>query len=134
MNTAQFVNDLNVARFLEKLWSERDPATRVSLQRLLMEEDQFGRRAERLSNVHRHIADGRRRIELQKALIAKLKADGKDVSPAENTLNNLTETEKILEQYRQVVLDAIQRRRAIGKTPLLEERGQVRPPIGQFLK
>lgn len=45
-DTAQFVCDLNVARFVEKLWSERDPDTRVSLKKLLVEEeDKFGRRS-----------------------------------------------------------------------------------------
>ena len=108
--TTQFVSDLNVARFLEKLRSEHDPGIRTSLQRLLLEEeDQFGRRLERLNKVHRNIAEGWRRIELQKALIAKLKADRKDVRLAERTLSNLVEVQRILEQYRRRVLDAVDR-------------------------
>jgi hypothetical protein len=44
-NTAQFVCDLNVRRFAEKLRSERDPDMRVSLKKLLIEEeDKFGRK------------------------------------------------------------------------------------------
>jgi hypothetical protein len=111
-NTAQFVSDLNVARFLERLRSEHDPAIRASLQRLLLEEvDKLGRSAERRKSVHRHSAEGRRRIEMQKALIAKLKSDGKDVRLAESALSNLVETQRIFEHYRQVVLDAIDRDR-----------------------
>ena len=75
---------------------------------LLEEEDKFGRRAERLSDVQRHLAEGSRRIAMQKALIAKL-TDRQDVRLAESMLNNLVEIQRIFEQYRQVVLDAIDR-------------------------
>ena len=51
MDTAQFVSDLNVSRFLDRLQLEHDPSIRASLQRLLLEEeDNFGDRAERLHN------------------------------------------------------------------------------------
>ena len=64
--TAQFVSDLNIARFLDKLRLEHDPAMRTVLQRLLIEEeDKFGGNVERLSTVQRHIAEGNRRISLQ---------------------------------------------------------------------
>ena len=57
-DTAQSVCDLNVARFVEKLWSEHDPDMRVSLKQLLIEEeDKFGRRTERLSNFQRYIVE-----------------------------------------------------------------------------
>jgi len=111
-STAQFVSDLNVARFLEKLRLEDDPAIRASLQRLLLEEeDKFGRGADRIGNVQRHIAEGSRQIALQKALIARLRINGQDVRRAENTLRNLIEIQRIFERYRQVVLDAIDRNR-----------------------
>jgi hypothetical protein len=111
--TCQFVSDLNVARFLERLRSERDPTIRASLQRLLLEEeDKFGHRAERLSNVQHHICDAGRRIALQKALVAKLKANGKEVRLAESTLSNLVEIQTIFERYRQVVLDTINRNKS----------------------
>jgi len=111
--TAQFVSDLNVARFLEKLRSERDPGIRASLRRLLVEEaDKFGRSAERLRNVQQYTAEGRHQIEMQKALIAKLKADGQDVRLAQRTLSNLVEIQRIFEEYRRVVLNCIDRNRA----------------------
>jgi hypothetical protein len=54
-NTAQFVSNLNVARFEDRLRFEHDPAIRASLQRLLLEEeDKLGCRVERLGNVQRH--------------------------------------------------------------------------------
>jgi len=116
--TAQFVSDLNIARFLDKLRLEHDPATRTVLQRLLIEEEgKFGGSVERLSTVQRHIAEGNRRISLQKALVAKLAADGEDVGPAETMLSTLVEIQRIFEQYRQVILDTIDRN---GTIPLHE--------------
>jgi len=107
-STARIVSDLNVARFVDRLQLELDPAKRASLQRLLLEEeDKFGRRAERLSDVQRHLAEGSRRIALQKALIETLKANGQEVRLAERTLSNLVEIQRIFEQYRHVILDAI---------------------------
>ena len=107
-STARIVSDLNVARFMDRLQLELDPAKRASLQRLLLEEeDKFGRRAERLSDVQRHLAEGSRRIALQKALIETLKANGQEVRLAERTLSNLVEIQRIFEQYRHVILDAI---------------------------
>jgi hypothetical protein len=37
-DTARFVSNLNVARFVDKLRVEHDPATRASLHMLLLEE------------------------------------------------------------------------------------------------
>ena len=108
--TAQFVGDLNIARFLDRLQFEHDPTVRASLRRLLLEEEgKFGSRAGRLGMVQRHIAEGSRRIAMQKALVAKLTADGQDVGLAESALSNLFEIQRIFEQYRQVVLGTIER-------------------------
>jgi len=117
-STARIVSDLNVARFVDRLQLELDPAKRASLQRLLLEEeDKFGRRAERLSDVQRHLAEGSRRIALQKALIETLKANGQEVRLAERTLSNLVEIQRIFEQYRHVILDAIDQKH-LGHTQI----------------
>jgi hypothetical protein len=109
-DTAQFVSDLNVGRFADRLRFEHNPAIRASLQRLLLEEeDKLGYRVERLGNVQRHISEGGRRIAMQKALIAKLMTEGQDVTLAESMLSKLVEIQKMFEQYRQIVLDAIDR-------------------------
>jgi hypothetical protein len=113
-NTAQFVSDLNVARFVEKLRVERDPAIRASLQRLLLKElESLGFNCEQLGNVQRQIAEGRRRIEIQQAVAESLTANGQDVERAENTLSNLVEIQRIFEQYRQAILDATDRNRTM---------------------
>jgi hypothetical protein len=99
-----------VARFADRLRFERDPAIRASLQRLLLEEeDRLGHGVERLCKVQHHISEGSRRIAMQNALIAKLTTDRKDVKLAESMLNNLVEIQRIFKQYRQVVLDAVDR-------------------------
>jgi hypothetical protein len=49
---------------------------------LLEEEDKLGRSIERLREVKRYVTEGSRRIALQKALIARLRADGNDVTLA----------------------------------------------------
>ena len=117
-STARIVSDLNVARFVDRLQLEPDPAKRASLQRLLLEEeDKFGRRAERLSDVQHHLAEGSRRIALQKALIENLKANGQEVRLAERTLSNLAEIQRIFEQYRLVILDAIDQKH-LGHTQI----------------
>ena len=109
-DTAQFVSDLNVGRFADRLRFEHNPAIRASLQRLLLEEeDKLGRGVERLCKLQRHISEGSRRIAMQEALIAKLRTDRQDVRLAESMLSNLVEIQGIFEQYRQVVLDAIDR-------------------------
>jgi hypothetical protein len=65
-STAQFVSDVNVARFVEKLQIEDDPAKRASLQRLLLKElENLGFDCKQLGNVQRQIAEGRHRIEIQ---------------------------------------------------------------------
>jgi hypothetical protein len=100
-NTAQFVCDLNVKRFVEKLRSERDPDMRMSLKKVLVEEeDKFGRSTERVRNVERYIAKGSRRIASQKeSLVERLKANGRDIRLAERTLNNLVEIQRLFQQY-----------------------------------
>ena len=112
-NMAQFVSDLNVARFLDKLRVERNPALRASLRRLLLEEEDKLGSKERLGRVQHHIAEGRRRITRQKALIERLEAKGHDVKVAEGTLHNLIEIQEIFEQYRRTILDAVDRNRAM---------------------
>jgi hypothetical protein len=113
-NTAQFVNDLNIERFLGRLRFEHDPAVRASLRRLLREEeDKLCFNLERLAKVQYNIAEGRGRIRRQKALIERLVAGDHDVRLAENLLRNLIEINELLERYRRTILDAIHRNRAM---------------------
>jgi hypothetical protein len=124
-NTARFVNDLNIERFLGRLRFERDPAVRASLRRLLREEeDKLCFNLERLAKVQHNIAEGRGRIRRQKALIERLVAGDHDVRLAENLLRNLIEVNELLERYRRTILDAIHRNRAMDLQQPSEYRGR----------
>jgi hypothetical protein len=99
-NTAQFIFDLNVTRFVERLRSEYDSDMRGMLKKLLIEEeDRFAQSVERLNNVARYIDGGNRRIASQKSLIRRLKDNGYDTQLAETTLSNLAEIQTLFEQY-----------------------------------
>jgi hypothetical protein len=107
------ISDLNVARYIDRLQLEPDPATRALLKSLLVkEEDKLGRRAERLSNLQRYIDEGGRRIALQKALIENLIAKGHDLRLAQRTLrtlSNLVEIQRLFERHRETIVDTLDR-------------------------
>jgi hypothetical protein len=116
-DTARFVSDLNITRFVDRLRLEHDLTMRASLQKLLLKEmNNFGRDRKQLSNILRQIAEGRRRIEIQKGVIESLAIGGQDVGPAEKALGNLLEIQRIFEQCRHAILDAAERNRAMDMT------------------
>jgi hypothetical protein len=104
---AQFVGNLNVARFMNRLRVEHDPATRASLHKLLLEEcSNLGFNLGQLGSLQRTVIEGRARIAIQIAVVETLSSNGQDVRLAESTLSNLIEIQRTIEQYRQVMLDA----------------------------
>jgi hypothetical protein len=109
-DTAQFVSSLNVARFVDRLRVEHDPAIRRSLNRLLLREwDNLGINLGQLGNVQREVIEGRARVAIQIALVETLTATGQDVRLAERILHNLIEIQNTIEQYRRVIVDATER-------------------------
>jgi hypothetical protein len=64
---------------------------------------------EQLSMVDRQLCDAEARIRAQKCLIERLRIKGHDTASAECLLNNLVGIERIFKQYRQIVLDSIDR-------------------------
>ena len=109
-DTAQFVNNLNVARFVDKLRVEHAPATRASLHTLLLEEfNNLGFNLKQLGCVQRQVIEGRARIAIQIAVVETLTDDGQDVRLAKGELGKLIEIQSMIEQYRQVIVDAIYR-------------------------
>ena len=109
-DTAQFVSDLNVATFLDRLRVEPDAATRASLHKLLLEEfNNLGFNLKQLGSVQRQVIEGKARIAMQMAVVETLSANGQDVKLAESELGRLVEIQSMVEQYRQVVVDALYR-------------------------
>ena len=102
VDTAQFASNLNVARFVDRLREEHDPATRALLHRLLLEEwNKSGFNLKQLGKLRRQMIASSARIEIQKAVVGTLAANGQDVRLAEGVLSNLIEIQRIFEQrYR----------------------------------
>jgi hypothetical protein len=68
---AQFVGSLNLSRFVVRLRVERDPTTRSSLHRLLIEEaNNLAFNLGQLSSLQREVIAGRARIAIQIAVLA----------------------------------------------------------------
>ena len=59
--------------------------------------------------VQRQVIEGSARIAIQMAVVETLTADGKDVRLAKSELGKLVEIQSMVEQYRQVVVDALYR-------------------------
>ena len=109
-DTAQFVSNLNMARFVDRLRVEHDPAARASLHTLLLDElNNLGLNLKQLGSVQRQVIEGRARIAIQMAVVETLTADGQDASLAKGELSKLIEIQSMVEQYRQVIVEAIYR-------------------------
>ena len=109
-DTAQFVGNLNVARFVDRLRVEHDSATRASLHKLLLEElNNLGFNLKQLGCVQRQVIEGSARIAIQMAVVETLTADGKDVRLAKSELGKLVEIQSMVEQYRRAIVDSIYR-------------------------
>jgi hypothetical protein len=108
--TAQFVSDLNVARFVDQLRWQNDPATRTVLKRLLLEEvRKFGFKLDQLTMVDRQISEAREGVRVQKNIVERLRIRGYDTTRAESLLSNLVAIQRIFEQHRRVILDSANR-------------------------
>jgi len=109
-DVAHFVGRLNLSRFAARLRVERDPTTRSSLHRLLLEEaNNLAFNLGQLGSLQREVIEGRARIAIQIALVETLASNGQDARLAESVLCNLIEVQKTIEQYRQVIVDATNR-------------------------
>jgi hypothetical protein len=102
VDTAQFVSDLNVARFVDRLREEHGPATRALSHGLSLEEwNKSGLNSRQLGKLRRQMIASSARIAIQKAVVGTLAANGQDVGLAEGVLSNLVEIQRIFEQrYR----------------------------------
>jgi hypothetical protein len=97
---AQYVFDLNVKRFVERLRSEDDPDMRASVRKVLVEEvDKFCQKRERLIQLQRHIGENSHRIASQEAFILRPRSNGQDLKLAQIALRNLVEIQTLFEQY-----------------------------------
>jgi hypothetical protein len=113
----QFVGNLNLAKFMDKLQIEHDPATQASLHGLLFEgwnNLDLGQ----LGSLQHKVIEGRARIAIPIAVVETLCANGQDVRLAKGELDKLIEIQSIVEQYRQVIVDALDRNEGV-RPPVL---------------
>src|SRR6516165_8568675 len=104
-DTAQFVSNLNVARFVDRLRVEHDAATRASLHKLLLEEfNDLGFNLKQLGSVQRQVIEGKARIAMQMAVVETLSENGKDVKLAKSELGRLVKIKSMEKKYRRVVV------------------------------
>ena len=62
-----------------------------------------------LGSLQHEAIEGSARIAVQIAVVETLAANGQDATLAERILSNLIEVQKTIEQYRQVIIDAMDR-------------------------
>jgi len=76
---------------------------------LLEELNNLGFNLKQLGCVQRQVIEGKARIAMQMAVVETLSTNGQDVRLAESELGRLVEIQSMVEQYRQVVVDALYR-------------------------
>jgi hypothetical protein len=106
----QFVIRENIDRFAQLLTSEANPLKRITLSRLLVdEEDKLGRHLERLAMVEKCIREVKEKIARQRALIATLHSETDSLGLAMALLGSLQDTQAMLHDYRGRVNGEIER-------------------------
>ena len=99
-NVAKYVTELNIARFLDLLEREQEPAQRQLWTKLLVaEEDRFGALSEKLENARRCLQNCSTRIGNQQALIDRMYGGHPSRQPAQDLLINLMEIRLSVQGY-----------------------------------
>jgi hypothetical protein len=94
-DVALLASGLNLSRFAARLRVERDPTTRSSLHRLLIEEaSNLAFNLGQLGSLQRELIAGRARIAIQIAVVETLAANRHDARLAESILCDLIEVQK----------------------------------------
>jgi hypothetical protein len=100
----------NLTWFTEQLAAEIDPAKRVRLLNLLIDElNKLGSGLEQLDLIDARVASGHDLIARQRALMNQLTHDGNDTQLAGNILASLEHAQTLLEAYRRQIVDMLDR-------------------------
>lgn len=104
----KFIHQQSLARYIDLLESEGDPATRAQLQELLIEEvDRFGSLNERRDQVDVLIAQSGGRLRQQQALVAHRAEIAGDIAQSEKVLGHMTQILQLMAQYRRTLLEGL---------------------------
>jgi hypothetical protein len=104
-----FMTEGNVEIYLSKLSDTLDPAVRDTILRLLVnEEEKMGRAREHVENGERRVIEGRRRLEQQRIIVARLAADERTDHPAVVLLDTFERTQALLEKHLRFLIERLQ--------------------------
>jgi predicted component of type VI protein secretion system len=106
---AQFVGRLDLSRLMARLRVEREPTTRSSLHRLLLEANNLAFNLGQLGGLQGEVIEGRHQIAVQIALVETLAANGQNATSAENVLSKLIDVQKTIEEHCQAIVEAMDR-------------------------
>ena len=108
----RFIARENIRHFRTMLATNIDPEARARLHRLLVEEeDKLGKDLELLADIERHIEDGNRRIETQRARVDRMRATNHSgLAQGEAFLDGLIESQRIHATYCVTISKSIARR------------------------
>ena len=102
-------NEQNLARYMDLLESAADPEVRDCLrERLVEQEDRFGRSRERLDTVDAFIDRLRTRLRQHEDWVAELASTGADTALSERLRETTAESLRLFEAYRGRLLHAIE--------------------------
>jgi len=104
---------LLIRQYRDVLLSDIGSEQRSLVQKqLIKEEDKLGKDLQLLADIERHIAETCQRIEAQQVRVSTIQANGRDgLVVAQALLDGLLESQQLSMEYRQRVMDEIERRR-----------------------
>ena len=111
----RFIARENIRHFRTMLATEIDQETRARLHRLLVEEeDKLAKDLELLADIERHIEDGHRQIETQRARVDHMRATNHcGLAQGEAFLDGLIESQRIHAKYCATINKSIAHRRLV---------------------
>ena len=106
----RFISEQNIERFAKQAYDALDPGKQQTLRELLIEEEyRFGVYSAQLEITTRHISEAEAKISRQKALIARLEADGHELNKAYRILYNFVDIQHLFKDFRASILQALNR-------------------------
>jgi hypothetical protein len=105
------ISIFNIHHFTDLLGSTSDPVKRKMVMSLLLdEENKLGAGQEALDIAETRIAKGRKLIERQEALIARVSENGHDVRAHNDLLATLVKVQGAFERYRRTIMRGLNHR------------------------
>ena len=105
-----FIIGANLNLLAGQFVAETDFVQRAQLKQLLIEEEnKLGRRTENLTHVLRRLGQSSARISNLETILERSKSHGYETGPTERVLRNMRELHRVYEDYRQTIVDGLNR-------------------------